>query len=75
MKVKKELLRELLDDYVMSGAEFAREMGVDAEEVEKMLNGERVGENTIRKFIGYVGPVAARRLIDRDAAGKSPRRM
>ena len=37
MKIKKELLWRLLDDCVMSGAEFAREMGVDVEEVEKML--------------------------------------
>ena len=70
MKVKEKLLRRLLDDYVMSGAEFAREMGVDVSEVEKMLNGEAVGVNTARKFIGYIGADKAQRLIDWDAMGK-----
>lgn len=70
MKVKKELLRELLNEYVMSGAEFAREMGVDAEEVEKMLNGEAVGVKTAKKLIAYLGADEAGRLVDWEAIGK-----
>jgi len=71
MKVKKKLLRRLLDDYVMSAAEFARDMDVDVSEVEKMLNGEKVGERTARRFIAYVGPIEAERLIDFGIDGKS----
>ena len=70
MKVKEKLLRRLLDDYVMSSAEFARETGVSVEEVEKMLNGERVGVNTAKRFIAYLGADEAARLIDWKAIGK-----
>ena len=69
MKVKEKLLRRILDDYVMSGAEFAREMGVDASEVEKLLNGEKVGADTAKRFVAYLGPVEARRLTDLNASG------
>ena len=64
MRVKGKKLRQLLNDYVMSNAEFARDMGVDVSEVEKMLNDESVGAETTRKFFGYLGPIEAERLID-----------
>ena len=35
MKVKEKLLRRVLDDYVMTAKEFARDMETDAAEVEK----------------------------------------
>jgi len=64
VKVKAELLRQVLDDYVMTAKEFAREMEVDVSEVEKMLSGETVGADTARKFICYIGPIEAERIID-----------
>lgn len=74
MKVKEKLLRQLLDDYVMSAAEFARKISVNVSEVEKMLNGEKVGVTTAKKFIAYIGPVTAKRLIDQSDQTDNPLR-
>jgi len=71
MKINEKKLRQILDDYVMSGAELARDMGVDVSEVEKMLNGETVGKSTAKKFIAYFGATKAGRLFDWDALGKN----
>jgi len=70
MKVKGKLLTRVMEQYRMAAACFAQEMGVDVEEIEKLLNGESVGERTARAFLCYFGPHNAERLIDWKAMGK-----
>ena len=70
MRVKGKELKEILNDYVMSNTELAREMGVDVAEVEKLLYGESVGLETATKFIKYFGSYVAGRLINWNAVGK-----
>ena len=69
MKVKGKLLQRLLGKHGMTVEDFARDAEIDVSEVERMLNGESVGERTARKFIVYVGPIEAERLIDWTAMG------
>lgn len=64
MKIKGKLLSRLLEKHGLTAADFARDVEIDVSEVDKMLNGEAVGERTARKFIYYVGPIEADRLID-----------
>ncbi|MBS5023012.1 MAG: hypothetical protein KH054_07620 [Firmicutes bacterium] len=45
-------------------------MGINAAEVEKLLNGETVDENTARRFIYYFGADNAAKFIDWAAIGK-----
>ena len=49
---------------------MAREMGVTVAEVEKLLNGETVGEETARRFVYYFGADEAVKMIDWAAIGK-----
>lgn len=53
-----------------SYAILAREMGVTVAEVEKLLNGETVGEETARRFVYYFGADEAVKMIDWAAIGK-----
>ena len=70
MKIKKELLQAFLDKYGITAAILAREMGVAVAEVEKLLGGTAVGEETARRFIFYFGADEAFKMIDWSAIGK-----
>lgn len=70
MKVKKELLQNYLDEHELTAAMLARNMCVNAEEVEKLLNGKTVNEETARRFIYYFGADNAAKFIDWAAIGK-----
>ena len=70
MKIKKELLQAFLDKYAITAALLAREMGVAVAEVEKLLSGTAVGEETARRFIYYFGADEAVKMIDWAAIGK-----
>lgn len=70
VKIKKELLQAFLDKYGITAAILAREMGVTVAEVEKLLSGETVNEETARRFIYYFGADEAVKMIDWAAIGK-----
>jgi len=70
MKVKGKDLQRLLEKHGLTAADFARDIEIDVSEVDKMLSGAAVGERTARKFIYYVGPIEADRLIDWAGMGK-----
>lgn len=70
MKIKKELLQAFLDKYSISTAILAQEMNVNQAEIEKLLNGEKVGEETARRFVYYFGADEAAKMIDWAAIGK-----
>ena len=70
MKVKTELLQAFMQKYELSAAILAREMGVTVGEVEKLLSGTAVGEETARRFIYYFGADEAVKMIDWAAIGK-----
>ena len=70
VKIKKELLQAFLDKYGITAAILAREMGVTVAEVEKLLSGTAVGEETARRFIYYFGADEAVKMIDWSAIGK-----
>ena len=70
MKVKTELLQAFMQKYELSAAILAREMGVAVAEVEKLLGGMAVGEETARRFIYYFGADEAVKMIDWAAIGK-----
>ena len=70
MKVKTELLQAFLDKYGITAAILAREMGVTVAEVEKLLGGTAVNEETARRFIYYFGADNAAEYIDWAAIGK-----
>ena len=70
MKVKTELLQAFLDKYGITAAILAREMGVTVAEVEKLLSGTAVSEETARRFIFYFGADEAVKMIDWSAIGK-----
>ena len=70
MKVKTELLQAFMQKYELSAAILAREMGVTVAEVEKLLSGTAVGEETARRFIYYFGADEAVKMIDWAAIGK-----
>lgn len=70
MKIKKELLQAFLDKYGITAAILAREMGVTVAEVEKLLSGTAVNEETARRFIYYFGADEAVKMIDWAAIGK-----
>ncbi len=71
MKVKRELLQAFLDKYKITAAILAREMGVNATEIEALLRGEAVNEATARRFIYYFGADEAVKMIDWAAIGKT----
>ena len=70
MKVKTELLQAFMQKYELSAAILAREMGVAVGEVEKLLGGTAVNEETARRFIYYFGADEAVEMIDWAAIGK-----
>lgn len=70
MKIKKELLQAFMQKYGIKAAILAREMGVAVAEVEKLLSGTAVGEETARRFIFYFGADEAVKMIDWAAIGK-----
>lgn len=70
MKVKTELLQAFMQKYELSAAILAREMGVAVAEVEKLLGGTAVNEETARRFIYYFGADEAVKMIDWAAIGK-----
>ena len=70
MKVKTELLQAFMQKYELSAALLAREMGVTVAEVEKLLSGTAVSEETARRFIFYFGADEAVKMIDWAAIGK-----
>lgn len=70
MKIKKELLQAILDKDKITVGTLARDMCVNATEIEKLLNGEAVNEKMARQFIYYFGADEAARLIDWAAIGK-----
>ena len=70
MKVKTELLQAFMQKYGIKAAILAREMGVAVAEVEKLLSGTAVGEETARRFIYYFGADEAVKMIDWAAIGK-----
>lgn len=70
MKVKKEQLQNYLEKRGISAAMFARELGVDENEVEILLDGGAVNEATARRFIYYLGADEAVKMIDWAAIGK-----
>ena len=70
MKVKTELLQAFMQKYELSAAILAREMGVTVAEVEKLLGGTAVCEETVRRFIYYFGADEAVKMIDWAAIGK-----
>ena len=70
MKVKTELLQAFMQKYELSAAILAREMGVTVAEVEKLLGGTAVCEETARRFIYYFGADEAVKMIDWAAIGK-----
>jgi plasmid maintenance system antidote protein VapI len=70
MKIKKELLLAFMKNNAMSNESLANALGIAVAEVEKMLNGEAVGEYTARKFIFYLGADEAQKIIDWQAIGK-----
>ena len=70
MKVKTELLQAFMQKNELSAAILAREMGVTVGEVEKLLCGTAVNEETARRFIYYFGADEAVKMIDWTAIGK-----
>ena len=70
MKIKTELLQDYLDEHELTAAILARNMGVNTAEVEKLLSGIAVNEETARRFIYYFGADEAVKMIDWAAIGK-----
>ena len=70
MKIKKELLQDYLDEQEITATILARNMGINAAEVEKLLSGTAVNEETARRFIYYFGADNAAKFIDWAAIGK-----
>lgn len=70
MIVKKELLQAFLDKYGITAAILAREMHVSESDIQTLLDGGAVNEETARKFIYYFGADEAVKMIDWAALGK-----
>lgn len=70
MKIRKELLQAFLDKYGITAAILAREMHADESDIQTLLNGGAVNEETARKFIYYFGADEAVKMIDWAALGK-----
>ena len=63
MKIKTNVLERYLRHTQMTRTELARLMGVEAAEVDKMLDGRALGEDTARRFIRYFSANKARRYV------------
>lgn len=70
MKIKREQLQAYLDNYEITAATLARDMGVAVSEIETLLKGEAVNEKTARQFIYFFGADEAVKFIDWEAIGK-----
>ncbi len=70
MVANKEKLRSYLESENLTAQDFARRLGVEQSEADKLLAGERVGYDTARKFIYYFNGVIAQHYIDWDATKK-----
>ena len=70
MIVRKELLQAFLDKYSISAKILAQEMCISQAEIEKLLNGETVSEETARRFVYYFGADESAKMIDWSAMGK-----
>ena len=70
MVANKEKLRLYLEAEHLTDQEFAMRLGVEQNEADKLLAGERVGYDTARKFIYYFNGVIAQHYIDWDATKK-----
>lgn len=57
MVANKEKLRSYLESENLTAQDFARRLGVEQSEADKLLSGERVGYDTARKFIYYFNGV------------------
>ena len=51
MIANKEKLRSYLEAEKLTAQDFARRLGVEQSEADKLLAGERVGYDTARKFV------------------------
>lgn len=69
MIANKEKLRLFLDAKNLSEQDLANLLDVDKEEVDKLLNGERVGYDTARKFIYFFKGELAQHYINWEATG------
>jgi len=73
MVIKPELLHDYLQEKMMSARQFAEDVEISEVEVEKLLNGEIVGEQTATMFINFFGADKSQAFIDWDAIGiKNP---
>lgn len=73
MIANKEKLRSFLEAKKWEMQDFANLIGVDKSETDKLLNGERVGYDTARKFIYFFKAELAQHYIDWQATGvKNP---
>ncbi len=70
MIIKKELLQAFLDKYGITAAMLAREIGINEREIQTLLDGGAVNEQTARKFIYYFGADEAIKMINWAALGK-----
>lgn len=70
MKIKMAKFNEYLSINKMTVQSFAQEAEIEVSEIERLLNGDAVGENTARKFILYLGADTAQGFIDWKAIGK-----
>ena len=70
MVANKEKLRSYLESENLTAQDFARRLGVEQREADKLLSGERVGYDTARKFIYDFKGVIAQHYIDCDATKK-----
>jgi len=70
MKIKTKVLHEYMQSKEMTVTDLAKEMEVDAAEIEKLLNGESVSEDVARSFIFYFGANEALSFIDWEAMSK-----
>jgi len=71
VKVKGNVLRQVMKRYGVGVADLARGMGVDASEVQKMLNGEVLDIETSRKFMNFFSAGNVQYLVDWPAIGKT----
>jgi len=63
MKIKTKVLEGYLRHTQMTKTEFAQALGVNIYEVNKMLDGKRLSEETLRKFIRYFSADKAQRFV------------
>lgn len=70
MIVKGKKLSKLLQERKLTRQAFADKLGVDVNEVDKMLAGVAVGYETARKFVYFLTANCAQFYIDWQTMGK-----